>query len=116
MQNKIYDYMKLLLLLSRTSKRTWNKVSYNVDEALDYLLESDEEDLGQLEDGNSGDSSSGSEYNNNDNLVPITINVFLPEIYRDAEQVEFIVQEERPKCKRNVGVVMSLGASLDKTN
>ena len=79
-------------------------------------MESDEEDLGQLEDGNSGDSSTGSEYNNNDNLVPITINVFLPEIYRDAEQVEFIVQEERPKCKRNVGVEMSLGASLDKTN
>ena len=29
------------------SKRTRNKVSYNVDEALDYLLELDEEGLGK---------------------------------------------------------------------
>ena len=34
------------------SKHTRNKVSYNIDEALNYLLESDEEDLGQLEDDN----------------------------------------------------------------
>ena len=38
--------MNLFLLLSRMSKRTRNKVSYNFDEAVDYLLESDEEDLG----------------------------------------------------------------------
>ena len=48
MRNKVYKYLNSFLLLSRMSKRTRNKVSYNVDEALDYLLESDEEDLGQL--------------------------------------------------------------------
>ena len=48
MRNKVYNYLNSFLLLSRMSKRTRNKVSYNVDEALDYLLESDEEDLGQL--------------------------------------------------------------------
>ena len=48
MRNKVYKYLNSFLLLSRMSKRTGNKFSYNVDEALDYLLESDEEDLGQL--------------------------------------------------------------------
>ena len=48
MRNKIYNYLNSFLLLSRMSKGTRNKVNYNVDEALDYLLESDEEDLGQL--------------------------------------------------------------------
>ena len=37
MRNKIYNYLNSFLLLSRMSKRTRNKVSYNVDEALDYL-------------------------------------------------------------------------------
>ena len=49
------------------SKRTRNKVSYNFDEAVDYLLESDEEDLGRLGDDNDGDSSTDSEYNDDDN-------------------------------------------------
>ena len=52
----------MFLLLSRMRKRTRNKVSCYVDEALGYLLESDEEDLGQLEDGNDGDSSTNSKY------------------------------------------------------
>ena len=55
MRNKVYNYLNSFLLLSRMSKRTRNKVSYNVDEALDYLLGSDEEDLGQLEDDNDSD-------------------------------------------------------------
>ena len=54
-----------------------NKVSYNVDEALDYLLELDEEDLGQLEGGNDDDSSTDSEYND-DNLVSIASNDSIP--------------------------------------
>ena len=74
MRNKVYNYLNSFLLLSRMSKRTRNKVSYNVDEALDYLLESDEEDLGQLEDGNDGDSSTDSEYNDDNNLVSIATN------------------------------------------
>ena len=57
------------------SKHTRNKFSYNVDEALYYLFESDEEDLGQLEDDNDGDSSTDSGYNNDDNLVSIATNV-----------------------------------------
>ena len=75
MRNKVYNYLNSFLLLSRMSKRTWNKVIYNVDEALDYLLESGEEDLGQLEDDNDGDSSPDSKYNDNDNLVSIATNV-----------------------------------------
>ena len=67
MRNKVYNYLNSFLLLSRMSKRTRNKVSYNVHEALDYLLESDEESLGQLEDDNDGDSSTDSEYNDDDN-------------------------------------------------
>ena len=66
------------------SKRTRNKVSYNVDEALDYLLESDEEDLWQLEYGNDGDSSIDSKYNDNDNLVSIASNVSIPEVDQDV--------------------------------
>ena len=50
MRNKVYNYLNSFLLLSRMSKPTRNKISYNVDEALAYLLESDEEDLGQIED------------------------------------------------------------------
>ena len=42
MRNKVYKYLNSFLLLSRMSKCTGNKFSYNVDEALDYLLESDE--------------------------------------------------------------------------
>ena len=67
MRNKVYNYLNSFLLLSRMSKHTRNKVSYNVDEALGYLLESDEEGLGQLEDDNDGDSSTDSEYNDDDN-------------------------------------------------
>ena len=48
------------------SKHTRNKVSYKVDEGLNYLLESDEEDLGQLDDDNNNDSSTDSEYNDDD--------------------------------------------------
>ena len=73
MRNKVYNYLNSFLLLSRMSKRTRNKVSYNVDEALDYLLESDEENLGQLEDDNDGDSSTDSGYNDDGNLVSIAI-------------------------------------------
>ena len=74
------------------SKCAWNKVSYNVDDALD----SDEEDLGQLEDDNDGDSSTDSKYNDDDNLVSIATNVSIPWVDQDAKQVGFVVQEERP--------------------
>ena len=116
MRNKVYNYLNSFLLLSRMSKRTRNKVSYNVDEALDYLLESDEESLGQLEDDNDGDSSTDSEYTNDDNLVSIATNVSIPGVDQDAERVEFVAQEERPKRKRNIGPIMSLDTFLDETN
>ena len=80
------------------SKCTWNKVSYNVDDALD----SDEEDLGQLEDNNDGDSSIDSKYNDDDNLVSIATYVSIPGVDEDAERVEFLVQEERPKRKKTL--------------
>ena len=98
------------------SKHTRNKVTYSVDEALDYLLESDEEDLGQLEDDNDGDSSTNSEYNDNDNLVSIATNVSIPDADQAAERLEFAVQEERPKRKGNIGPIMSLDTSLEETN
>ena len=69
MRNKVYSHLNSFLLLSRKSKRTRNKVNYNVDEALDYLLESDEEDLGLLEKENDGESSTDSKYNDDENLV-----------------------------------------------
>ena len=115
MRNKVYNYLNSFLLLSRMSKRTRNKVSYNVDEALDYLLESDEESLGQLEDDNDGDSSTDSEYNDA-NLFSIATNLSIPGADHDDERVEFVVQEERPKRKRNIGRIMSLDTSLDETN
>ena len=68
MRNKVYNYLNSFLLLSRMSKPTRNKVSYNFDEAVDHLFESDEEDLGQFEDDNDSDSSTDSEYNGDDNL------------------------------------------------
>ena len=85
MRKKVYNYLNSFLLLSRMSKHTRNKVSYNVDEALDYLLESDEEDLGQLEDDNDRDSSTESEFNDDDKLVSITTNVSIPRVDQDAE-------------------------------
>ena len=60
------------------STSTRNKVSYNVDEALDYLLGADEENLGQLDDDNNADISTDSECNDDDNLVSIAINVSIP--------------------------------------
>ena len=79
-------------------------------------MESGEEDLGQLEDDNDGDSSPDSKYNDNDNLVSIATNVSIHGVDQDAERVEFVVQEERPKRKRNIGPIMSLHTSLDETN
>ena len=116
MRNKVYNYLNSFLLLSRMSKRTRNKVSYNADKALDYLMKSDEEDLGQLEDDNGGDSSTDSEYNDDDNLVSIATNVSILGADQDAERVEFVVLEERLKRKRNIGPIMSLDTSLDETN
>ena len=116
MRNKVYNYLNSFLLLSRMSKRTRNKVSYNADKALDHLMKSDEEDLGQLEDDNGGDSSTDSEYNDDDNLVSIATNVSILGADQDAERVEFVVLEERLKRKRNIGPIMSLDTSLDETN
>ena len=91
-------------------KFTRNKVSYNVDEALDDLLESDEEDLGQLEDDNgTAWSSTYSEYKDDDN-------VSITGVDQDVKQVKFAVPEKRPKCKRNIGPMMSLDTFLNKTN
>ena len=95
------------------SKRTWNKVRYNVDEALNYLMESDEEDLRQLEDDNNGDSSTDSKYNDDDNLVSTAINFSIPGVHQDDKQVEFVVQNKRQKHKRTIGPIMSLDTSLD---
>ena len=78
MRNKVYNYLNSFLSLSRMSKRTWNKVSYNVDEALDYLLESNEEGLGQLEDDKDGDSSTDARYNDDYDLFLIATNVSIP--------------------------------------
>ena len=86
MRNKVYKYLNSFLLHSRMSKCTRNKVSYNVDEALDYLLKSDKEDFVQLEDNNDGDSSTDSEYNNDDNLVSIATNVSIPRVHQYAER------------------------------
>ena len=108
--------MNSFLLFPRMSKRTRNKVSYNVDEAFYYLFESHEEDLGQLEDVNDGDSNTDSKYNDYDSFVSIATNVFIPGIDQDTEPVEFVVQEERPKCKRNIGPIISLDISSDEAN
>ena len=116
MRKKVYNYLNLFLSLSTMSKLTRNKVSYNVDEALHYLLESDEEDLGHLEDDSDGDSSTDSGYNDVDNLISIATNVSIPGFDQEAERGEFAVQEERPKFKRNIGPIMSLDTSLDETN
>ena len=105
-----------ILLLPRISKCTRNKVSYNVDEAFDYLFESHEEELGQLEDVNDRDSSTDSKYNDYDNLVSIATNFFISGIDQDTERVEFVVQEERLKCKRNTGPIISFDTSSDETN
>ena len=78
MGNKVYNYLNSFLWLSRMSKRTWNKVSYNVDEVLDYLLESNEEGLGQLEDDKDGDSSTDAKYNDDYDLFLIATNVSIP--------------------------------------
>ena len=115
MRNKVYNYLNSFLLLSRMSKPTRNKISYNVDEALAYLLESDEEDLGQIEDDNDSDSSTDSEYNDDDNLVSIAANFSIHVVDQDVERVGFVVQKERPKRKRNIGPIMSLDTSSDKT-
>ena len=80
------------------SKCTLNKVIYNVDEALDYLLQSEEEYLGQLEDDNDGDSSTDSKYNDDDDLVSTATNVSISGVDQDAERVEFVV----PKRDQNV--------------
>ena len=116
MRYKVYNYLNSFVLLSRMSKRTRDKVSYNFDEALDYLLESDEEDLGQLEGDSDGDSSTDSEYNDDDNLVSIAANFSIHVVDQDVERVGFVVQKERPKRKRNIGPIMSLDTSSDKTN
>ena len=79
-------------------------------------MESDEEDLGQLEEDNDRDSSTGSEHNDDDNLVSIATNVSIPGVDQDAKRIEFVVHEERPKRKRNIGRIMSLDTSLDETD
>ena len=79
-------------------------------------MESDGEELGQLEDDNDVDSSTDSKYNDDDNLVSFKTNVSIPGVDQDDKRVEFVVQEERPKSKRNVDPIMSFDTSLDKTN
>ena len=90
MRNKVYNYLNSFLLLSRMSKCTRNKVSYNDDETLDYFLESDEADLGQLEDDNDGNSSTDSEYNDDDNFNSIATNVSIPGVDQGVQRVEFV--------------------------
>ena len=116
MRYKVYNYLNSFVLLSRMSKRTRDKVSYNFDEALDYLLELDEEDLGQLEDDSDSDSNTDFKYNDHDNLVSVVTNISIPGVDQDAKRVEFLVQEEIPKRKRNIDPVMLLDTSLDENN
>ena len=42
---------------------------------MNYLLESDQEEYEQLEYGNNGNSSTDSEYNDDDNFPSVAINV-----------------------------------------
>ena len=48
--------------------------------------------------------------------ISIANNVSIPGVDQDAERVEFVVQEERTKRKRNIRPIMSLDTSLGETN
>ena len=53
------------------------------------------------------------------NVVSIVTNLSIPGVDQDAEQVEFLVREERTKRKSNTiiyGPIISLDTSLDETN
>ena len=91
------------------------KVRYNIDEALDYLLESDEEDLGQLEDDNDGDSSTDSEYNGDDNIGSVTINVFHPRSGPGCRANGICCKGGKIKAWKKCCVI-SLDTFLNKTN
>ena len=58
--------------------------------------------LGPLEDNKDGDTSTYSEYSDDDNLVSIATNVSIPEVDQDTERVEFVVQEESQNVKKTL--------------
>ena len=79
-------------------------------------MESDEKDLGHLEDDNDGDSGTDSGYNEDDILLSIATNFSIPGFDQDAQRAEFAVQEQRSKRKINIGPIISLDTSLDETD
>ena len=102
MRNKVHNDLNSFLLLSRMSKCTRNKLSYNVDEAPEYLLKSYEEDLGQLEDENDGDSSTDSKYNDDDNLVSIELTFASLELTRMPSEWNLLYRKRDQNVKETL--------------
>ena len=91
------------------SKRKLPKKTYNVDDALDYLLASDDEVLGELDDdddyNDNGDGDAGFDVYYDDD--PIAEPEGTPEI---------VVEKQRSKRVRLIGPINSLDSALDESH
>ena len=82
--------------------------NYNVDDALDYLLASDDEVLGELDDDNYDD--------NGDDNADFDLWYDEDPIAEPEDTPEVVVQEQRPKRVRLIGPINSLDSVLDESD
>ena len=91
------------------SKRKLPKKNYNVDDALDYLLASDDEVLGELDDDDDYDD-------NGDGNADFDVYYDEDPIAEPEDTPEVVVQEQRPKRVRLIGPINSLDSALDESH
>ena len=87
-------------------------VLYNAEQALDILLQSDDEDIGEVLDSEPESSSEESDFDDN---IQVNAEIDLPPAL-DMEEEMPILPEERTKRRRVKGPTVSLDTAIDESN
>ena len=87
-------------------------VLYNAEQALDILLQSDDEDIDEVLDSEPESSSEESDFDDN---VQVNAEIDLPPAL-DMEEEMAILPEERTKRRRVKGPTVSLDTAIDESN
>ena len=91
------------------SKQKLPKKNYSVDNVLDYLLASDDEVLGELDNYDDYDD-------NGDGKVDFDVYYEEDPIAEPEDTPDVLVQEQRPKRVRLIGPINSLDSALDESH
>ena len=92
------------------SKRKLPKKNYDVDDALDYFLASDDEVLGELDDDDDDYDDNG------DGNADLDVYYDEDPIAEPEDTPEVVVQEQRSKRAKPIGPINSLDSASDESH